>query len=82
MNSRNSCIYNNLKPKWWWCVWGGYNRDFPPPPETGTKEEKMAAYARWYLDFTAKIDPWMKKKDDPCNADSHSEATGNSGEKE
>lgn len=56
-----------------------YDRDFPPPPEGGSKEEKMAAYARWYLDFTAKIEPWMKKRRHTRDADSPADSVDKSG---
>ncbi len=57
-----------------------YNKDFPPPSSEGSREEIVAAQAKWLLDFTAKIEPYMKKKDDRCSADSNPEVAGNSGE--
>jgi len=56
-----------------------YNKDFPPPSSEDSKEDILTAQAKWYLDFTARIEPYMKKRNHTLDADSPADSVDKSG---
>lgn len=51
-----------------------YNKDFPSPSSTGSKDDRLKANAQWYLDFMAKIKPFLKdRKKDGADTTTQSE---------